>query len=119
MLKQLIESACSALQRVQVRRKQLAVMAVAFTPVLAHAQDWLAKLNEYGEYVKLGLYALAFTVFLCCVAYGSIRLVIARVVGDHSYGWLDFLQMFVIGAAAGAAMAVFAPWAWQALGGTV
>jgi hypothetical protein len=119
MLKQLIESACNALQRAQVRRQQLAVMAVAFTPVLAHAADWLEKLNEYAEYVQLGLYALSFTVFLCCVAYGGIRLTLARVVGDHSYGWLDFLQMFVIGAAVGAAIGVFAPWAWKALGGTV
>lgn len=119
MLKQLIESACNALQRVLVRRQQLAVLAVAFTPVLAHAEDWLAKLNDYADYVQAGLYALSFTIFLCCVAYGGIRLLIARLAGDHSYGWLDFLQVFVIGAAVGAAIAVFAPWAWKALGGTV
>lgn len=119
MLKQLIESAYSALQRIQMRRKQLAIMAVAFTPVFAHAADWLAKLKEYGNYVQLGLYALSFTIFLCCTAYGAIRLMVARLAGDHSYGWMDFLQIFVIGAAAGGAMAVFAPWAWQALGGTI
>ncbi|MCY1291152.1 hypothetical protein D9M70_403290 [compost metagenome] len=119
MLKQLIESACSALQHVQVRRQRLAVMAVAFTPMLAQADDWLATLNQYADYVQLGLYALSFTLFLCCTAYGGIRLMVARLAGDHSYGWLDFLQIFVIGAAVGAAIAVFAPWAWKALGGTV
>ncbi|WP_271408111.1 hypothetical protein [Pseudomonas sp. Q1-7] len=119
MFKQLIASACNALQRAQVRRQQLAVMAVALTPVLAHADDdWLAKLNEYADYVQLGLYALSFTLFLCCTAYGGIRLMVARLAGDHSYGWMDFLQIFVIGAAVGGAIAVFAPWAWKALGGT-
>lgn len=119
MFKQLIEAARSALKRVQVRRQQLAVMALAFTPVLAHAADWLEKLNQYADYVQLGLYALSFTIFLCCVAYGGIRLMVARLAGDHSFGWMDFLQMFVIGAAVGAAIAVFAPWAWKALGGTI
>ncbi|MNE18773.1 hypothetical protein D3C80_1118280 [compost metagenome] len=119
MLKQLMNSARNALERLETRRKQLAMLALAFFPAFAHAADWMAEMNEYADYVNKGIYAFSFLFFLCCVGFGSIRLMASRMAGDHSYGWMDFLQLFVVGAVVGGAVAVFAPWAWEALGGTV
>ncbi|MNM38136.1 hypothetical protein D3C81_488840 [compost metagenome] len=119
MLKQLMDSARNALERLEARRKQLAMLALAFFPALAHAADWMAEMSEYAEYVKVGIYAFSFIFFLCCVGFGGLRLMASRMAGDHSYGWMDFLQLFVVGAVVGAAIAVFAPWAWESLGGTI
>lgn len=114
MFRQLMKSTLNALARIKARRQQLAVMALAFVPLFAHA-DWYDDLNDYASKIQVGLYLLAGTIAVGAVVFVGLRWLIARSTGDHSVGFTDYLSTIGVAGLVGGSIAA-ATYAWQFFG---
>lgn len=70
---------------------RLLSLVFACAPVFAMA-DWSSTLQEQGRAIRIGLYALAGTIALCCLIWSGAKWMISRSNGDHSHTFMDYLQ---------------------------
>ncbi|MCY1271830.1 hypothetical protein D9M68_356020 [compost metagenome] len=115
MFKQLMKAAHNALEGMEARRAQLAVLAVALFPVLAHA-DWYNTLDDYAKQIQAGLYLLAGTIAIGAIVWCGLRWMVARSTGDHSVGFTDYISTIGIAGLVGGSIAA-GTYAWQFFGG--
>ncbi len=97
--------------------QRAAVLALCILPALAMAADtgWSQKLQEWGTNIRLALYALGGTLFLCTLMWSGIKWAIARTTGNHSHTFMDYLEQVGLGVVIGASMVLGAA-AWQVFG---
>jgi hypothetical protein len=96
------------------RELHILVLALACIPVMAYA-DWMATLQSYATNVRLGLYALGGTIAVAGLVWSGITWIVARVSGDRSHGFMDYLKDTLVIVAVGGAI-VLGTAAWQVFG---
>ena len=93
------------------------LMAAAFfcAPMVSMAASWDQTLVEYGNGLRIGLYAIGGTIALSSLVWSGIRWLLARANGDQSQTFMDYIQQVLVIMAVGGAM-VMAGGAWQVFG---
>lgn len=93
------------------------VLLLLISPYAAAAGStgWLDTLNQYASNIRVGLYALAGTVVLCCVIVSGIRLAIARMSNNHDKTFWDYIGDLSMAIWIGGAIVLFTA-LWQVFG---
>lgn len=94
---------------------QLIAAAFFCAPALSMAASWDQTLVEYGNGLRVGLYAVGGTIALSTMVWSGIRWLLARANGDQSQTFMDYIQQVLVIMAVGGAI-VIAAGAWQVFG---
>lgn len=102
--------------RLRLNKTELNIMIIAlvYGPAIALA-DWQQTLQQYGTDIRIALYAFAGTIAVCGVVWSGIKWLFARMAGDRSHTFMDYLQEVLVVIAVGGAVAL-ATAAWQVFG---
>ena len=94
---------------------RLIAAAIFCAPMVGMAAGWEQTLVEYGNKLRIGLYAVGGTLALSSLVWSGIRWLLARANGDQSQTFMDYIQQVLVIMAVGSAM-VLAGGAWQVFG---
>lgn len=90
-------------------------LIVCLIPMFAVADAWDQTLVSTGRSIRIGMYLVAGTIALVTIVWSGTQWMIARVNGDHSHSFMDYLKQLAVIGTVGAGIGL-AAWAWQIFG---